>query len=116
MTARGAKYAARRAGRATYFTGVPCKRGHVADRFTHNGSCRECERAYLERRRRARGVKPRSPPWTPEQVRERRRARVRLWRKRHPERHAADVGVWKAKKRAEAQARREARVAPWLGI
>jgi hypothetical protein len=32
-------------GLKTYFTGKPCKRGHVAPRQTTNGSCRECSDA-----------------------------------------------------------------------
>jgi YHS domain-containing protein len=30
---------ARAAGRTFYFTGRPCKRGHVAERYSHNGEC-----------------------------------------------------------------------------
>lgn len=29
-------------GVRTYFTGLPCKRGHVADRLTSNGTCTQC--------------------------------------------------------------------------
>ncbi len=29
-------------GAARYHTGVPCKRGHIADRYTKSGSCVEC--------------------------------------------------------------------------
>jgi hypothetical protein len=32
-------------GLKTYFTGKPCKHGHVAIRQTSNGSCRECSDA-----------------------------------------------------------------------
>lgn len=41
--------AAKRAGRKNYFTGKPCKRGHIARRLTANGACTECEseRKYL---------------------------------------------------------------------
>jgi hypothetical protein len=31
-------------GQITYFTGKPCRRGHVADRYTMAGNCRECAR------------------------------------------------------------------------
>lgn len=31
-------------GRARYFTGRPCKRGHIAERFVSNGRCVECAR------------------------------------------------------------------------
>jgi hypothetical protein len=27
---------------ALYFTGVPCRRGHLSPRYTKNGSCKEC--------------------------------------------------------------------------
>ncbi|KOO09161.1 hypothetical protein [Vibrio hepatarius] len=29
-----------------YFTGKPCKRGHVAERYTNNACCVECMKAY----------------------------------------------------------------------
>lgn len=32
------------AGRKTYFTGLPCKNGHISHRHTHNGICAECKR------------------------------------------------------------------------
>ena len=33
---------AKAAGRARYFTGKPCKHGHVAERFVSNGGCITC--------------------------------------------------------------------------
>jgi hypothetical protein len=35
---------ARAAGRTFYFTGRRCKRGHVAERYSHNGECVICAR------------------------------------------------------------------------
>lgn len=35
---------ARHQGLARYFTGKPCKRGHVAERYTRNLTCVECDR------------------------------------------------------------------------
>lgn len=32
------------AGEDSYFTGKPCKRGHVAERWSSNGRCKECSR------------------------------------------------------------------------
>lgn len=29
-------------GLKTYYTGKPCKRGHLSDRFTNSGRCRDC--------------------------------------------------------------------------
>lgn len=37
---------ARDAGSKRYFTGKPCKHGHVAARWAANGDCVECARAY----------------------------------------------------------------------
>ena len=36
-----------------YFTGKPCKHGHIAARQTSNGECAECARVRLERRNHA---------------------------------------------------------------
>jgi hypothetical protein len=33
---------ARREGRLRYFTGKPCLRGHVAERYAGTGTCVEC--------------------------------------------------------------------------
>jgi 5-methylcytosine-specific restriction endonuclease McrA len=35
---------ARDAGEKLYFTGKPCKQGHVSERITSNGTCRACSR------------------------------------------------------------------------
>lgn len=35
---------AKRLGLTTYWTGRPCKRGHIAARYTGSGSCVECKR------------------------------------------------------------------------
>jgi hypothetical protein len=35
---------ARAAGGTFYFTGRRCKRGHVAERYAHNGECVICAR------------------------------------------------------------------------
>jgi formate-dependent nitrite reductase cytochrome c552 subunit len=37
-----ARAKAMEAGEYSYFTGLPCKRGHVAARRTHNSSCLDC--------------------------------------------------------------------------
>lgn len=42
---------ARLSGDQTYFTGRPCKYGHVADRNTVDASCVECRRVFREGRR-----------------------------------------------------------------
>ena len=37
---------AKREGKSFYFTGKPCKYGHVAERYTLSGGCRECKRLH----------------------------------------------------------------------
>jgi len=37
--------AAKVLGLTRYFTSKPCHKGHIAERQTSNGNCRECERA-----------------------------------------------------------------------
>ena len=34
-----------------YFTGKPCKHGHVTKRAVFNATCVECERAYIKKYR-----------------------------------------------------------------
>lgn len=81
---------AKELGRTRFFTGVPCKRGHVAERVVSNGACIECQRlhaaAYSARYRAAR----------PEKVKEAQAA----WRERNPEYFRA----WRAANRARNQA------------
>jgi hypothetical protein len=50
-------------GLKRYFTGVPCKRGHIAERSVRSGRCLECSRARTARWAAA----------NPERVREKRR-------------------------------------------
>jgi hypothetical protein len=44
MSPETSRKAARAAGRTFYFTGKPCKRGHIAERYAHNGECVVCAR------------------------------------------------------------------------
>ena len=44
MVARGPRHQAKLAGDLHYFTGIPCRAGHVSVRVTDNGSCIECRR------------------------------------------------------------------------
>lgn len=45
-------------GKATYFTGRPCKRGHISERFTSSWICIECSRTehYTSDRERYRAM------------------------------------------------------------
>lgn len=42
---------AKKKGRKTYFTGKPCKHGHVAPRYTQTGLCTECSKARSAKQR-----------------------------------------------------------------
>src|SRR5262245_39952947 len=99
--------AAKAAGRVRYFTGRPCKWGHIAERIVSSGRCVECNREF-QRERRAQNPELARAQWrawaarnpdklqgaarlrvkwkdmTPEQ-RERQRLRVKQWRERNPE-------------------------------
>lgn len=46
-----ARIAADLRAEATYSTGKPCRRGHVAPRRISNYVCTECERVHLDRQR-----------------------------------------------------------------
>lgn len=37
-------------GSTRYFTGVPCKQGHVAQRYVSSGACLDCQRPFVLRR------------------------------------------------------------------
>lgn len=54
MTARGPRHEAKIRGELTYWTGKPCKKGHVDFRRTDNGNCCTCDRAVQRPRSKAR--------------------------------------------------------------
>ena len=44
MSARGARFEAKQKGNPYYWTGLPCKNGHIDWRRTASGLCQECRR------------------------------------------------------------------------
>jgi 5-methylcytosine-specific restriction endonuclease McrA len=48
LVAKLAKSEARVAGLKHYFTGIPCKHGHVSKRFLSNGQCVECVNTWTQ--------------------------------------------------------------------
>jgi len=62
-------------GKSTYFTGKPCKHGHICERQTDNKTCLECSRASNIKHY-----------W---KFPEKRRAALKLSRERHPDVRAA---------------------------
>jgi 5-methylcytosine-specific restriction endonuclease McrA len=71
---------AKRLGLPTYFTGTPCKHGHVCDRYTANGRCLECNVLMA---RRHRSTHPGQNA-----------ANVARWRRDHPERAKHSWRQW----------------------
>jgi 5-methylcytosine-specific restriction endonuclease McrA len=57
------KQAAKAAGERHYFTGIPCRNGHVAKRFTSCGLCVECQREKVRKHR------EKNPEWWAEKQR-----------------------------------------------
>jgi hypothetical protein len=55
MTAKAERAAAKAAGLAQYVTGKPCSNGHIVNRRTIDGACRQC---MIELKRRKRSQKP----------------------------------------------------------
>ncbi len=62
-------------GFTRYWTGVPCKKGHVAPRFVSSGGCVECQRANSAAWKAANPVKARasSAAWKSANRKQRRR-------------------------------------------
>lgn len=62
-----------------YFTGKPCKWGHIAERFVSSGTCVECNRTKED----------------PEMVRQ----RVRIWARANPEKKGKNQRIDFARRR-----------------
>lgn len=86
-------------GLKTYFTGKPCKHGHIAARSTVCGGCRECMRLRSHARfsENREEYAQKNKEWL-EKNPERNRERSRQWRKNNPKKHAANHAKRKAAK------------------
>lgn len=67
------------AGKTRYFTGQPCKRGHIAERMVRSGSCTECQRMFEQ------------------QYRSKKYAVVKAWKEANPEKVAEYAKRYAAK-------------------
>jgi hypothetical protein len=92
---------ARALGLKRYFTGKPCKHGHVAERVVSSPDCVEC------RRGRVRGWRAANP----EKVREGDRERARKSRAADPERTRKNARTWRAANLERARERDRLRYA-----
>jgi len=104
---------ARALGLKRYFTGAPCKRGHVAERYVSSCRCMECDRvlalewrvANLEKaRERERAAAYKYRVVNPEKDRERKRK----WRAANPEKAREHQRRWLAANKDKIGNRRPA--------
>lgn len=84
----------------TYFTGNPCKHGHVAPRSVYNRGCTKCALANVKRRYStdsnfADETKRRASEWVKANP-EKYRARLRKWREQNKEKAKEGVRNWHA--------------------
>lgn len=83
------KKEAQRAGEKYYFTGKPCKNGHVANRFSSCNSCVECRKIL-------------SKIWYSD--RERARKKTAAWRSNNKERSLKSEREWREKNKERVTA------------
>lgn len=81
--------AAQASGLKRYFTGKPCKHGHVAERQVSDKQCLDCKRAYKQ----SPEGKAVSEAW------------MRAWRERNPEKNKATRRVWYEKNAERVRAK-----------
>lgn len=95
------------AGASLYFTGVPCRKGHVAERYVCNKKCRVCFAEKMSRRYQQNkdAIKQRNRDWYA-QSREERRRRAKAYTSRHREENAARVAAWRRANPEHARALR----------
>lgn len=58
MTDQRLRKEAEEKGESRYWTGKPCKHGHIAERITRNGGCVECAKGVNERQNEKRKIGP----------------------------------------------------------
>lgn len=97
-------------GRPRYFTGQPCKHGHIAERNTKDRCCVECrKRISNEANKRFRVINPEKQKRRAHESYERHKEdyirRARLWEKENPERAAELQNNWRRSEKGKAQSR-----------
>jgi hypothetical protein len=102
--------AAAAAWRIRYFTGRPCKYGHIAERFTSDGGCVECRAGVTPEQREARRVYMNKYTKSPEQREAARERKRRAW-SADPAKARQAQQNYRARKRAEAEAQNTVRLA-----
>lgn len=122
----GARRAAKEAGLKRYFTGKPCKNGHIAERQVSNGVCVECfagiilkkyrEDHYDKTLERNRKYRADNPEWAKEQNRkfyaankEQHSAQAKVWRAKNQEKIKAEKIKWREENREAHRTQRRNR-------
>lgn len=88
---------ARAMGVKWFFTGIPCKRGYLSERFTSDGHCRACasEQSAAWFKANSEKAKYRNAAWRKANP-EKKKANDAAWRKSNPEKAKATEDAWRA--------------------
>jgi hypothetical protein len=88
-------------GLSRYFTGKPCRNGHISERYTKGGQCAFCSnlRAKEYGKNNKQGTKARSRKFY-DANKELCKIRTIEWQRKNKERHAIKVKRWKSKNKA----------------
>lgn len=92
----GSRAAAKAQGLLRYFTALPCKRQHIAERLASNGTCMECANIKQQRFYRTPEGKETEKRHR-QKYRKRRAAEARAWREKNHDRQVALTRAWRAK-------------------
>ena len=96
---------AKAAGLKRFFTGKPCKQGHVAERATANKGCCEC--AAIAGRKRYENNKEKIDGYRRDWAfrnREKTQSYCKAWRTKYPERHKAAYTAWRTANKERVKA------------
>jgi hypothetical protein len=106
---------AKRRGLNRYFTGKPCKHGHLGDRRTRNGECHQCILVYNFLRRKITSERQKARYWSnPEKFRARANSRSAHDRQKYQKRIRRYQAAYRLKNREALRQRR--RKAYWRDI
>lgn len=83
-------------GLKSYSTGVPCKKGHIAEKYTSTGGCIQCALDAAKRRveLKADEISAYNKQWN-EQNKERAYLNKKLWKSAHRDIHNASNAKWR---------------------
>ena len=108
MFSKHSREQAKALGLKHYYTGEPCKRGHIAKRYVSSAECSECSRIQTAKwdaanRERLNETKRKRRAANPEKAREREREAARKHRAADPERNRSQQAAWRAANRQKVR-------------